>query len=270
MPLPIAGSPQNQSKLSVRKNGPAIFFSSAEDRRPTRCCLTAPAFVWLVGRVIRALIFDFDGLIIDTETPLIDALAAIHERAGYAYSRTSSLGLVGHVGIKFDPWTAFGPNADRAALEKEHHHLYREMCGHQPILPGVLDYLNGAKSRGLKLGVASNSSHRHVDGHLTRLSLIDFFDLIRCRDDVQRTKPEPDLYLAALAHFGCAPTEAIAFEDSAPGTVAARTAGVWTVAVPNPSTHQHNFSAAHLVVTSLAAQPLAALIDRFTTGVSSC
>ena len=247
-----------------------VSFSSTEDPGPTGCCLTAPAFVWLVGRVIRALIFDFDGLIVDTETPLIDALAAIHERAGHAYSRTGALGLVGHVGVKLDPWTAFGPDADRAALEKEHHLLYREMCGRQPILPGVLDYLNRAKSRGLKLAIASNSSHRHVDGHLTRLGLLDLFDLIRCRDDVQRTKPEPDLYLATLAHFGCAPTGAIAFEDSAPGTVAARTAGLWTVAVPNPSTHRHDFSAAHLVVQSLAAQPLAALIDRFTTGVSSC
>jgi beta-phosphoglucomutase-like phosphatase (HAD superfamily) len=108
-----------------------------------------------------------------------------------------------------------------------------------------------------------------VDGHLTRLGLLDLFDLIRCRDDVQRTKPEPDLYLATLAHFGCAPTGAIAFEDSAPGTVAARTAGLWTVAVPNPSTHRHDFSAAHLVVQSLAAQPLDALLDRFTNEVNN-
>jgi len=114
---------------------PGHFPSAARRTRSDGCCLTAPAFVWLVGRVIRALIFDFDGLIVDTETPLIDALAAIHERAGHAYSRTGALGLVGHVGVKLDPWTAFGPDADRAALEKEHHLLYREMCGRQPILP---------------------------------------------------------------------------------------------------------------------------------------
>jgi HAD superfamily hydrolase (TIGR01509 family) len=216
--------------------------------------------------VIRALIFDFDGLIIDTETPLIDAMAVMHERAGHAYSRDGALSLVGHVGIEFDPWTAFGPDANRAALEQEHRVLYREMCGRQPILPGVLDYLNEAKSRRLKLGIASNSSHRHVDGHLTRLGLFNFFDLIRCRDDVKRTKPEPDLYLAVLAHFGCSPAEAMAFEDSAPGTVAARTAGLWTVAVPNPSTARHSFSAAHFVVTSLSAQPLATLLDRFVAG----
>jgi HAD superfamily hydrolase (TIGR01509 family) len=143
------------------------------------------------------------------------------------------------------------------------------MCVRQPILPGVLDYLNGAKSRGFRLGIASNSSHRHVDGHLNRLGLLGLFDLIRCRDDVLRTKPAPDLYLAVLANFGCGPAEAIAFEDSAPGAVAARSAGLWTVAVPNPSTQQHDFSAAHLVVASLATQPLAALLNRFSNGVNT-
>ncbi len=231
--------------------------------------MTVALFRWLASSLNRARIVDFAGLITDTETPLSAAMAVIHERAGHAYSRAGALGLVGHVGIEFDPWTAFGPSANRAALEQEHRAIYREMCIRQPILPGVLDYLIAAKSRGLKLGIASNSSHRHVDGHLTRLGLIDLFDLIRCRDDVKRTKPEPDLYLAVLDHFGSAPAEAIAFEDSAPGTVAARTAGLWTVAVPNPSTARHSFSAAHLVVSSLAAQPLATLLDRFATGGSN-
>jgi HAD superfamily hydrolase (TIGR01509 family) len=220
--------------------------------------------------VIRALIFDFDGLIIDTETPLIEARAAIHGRAGHVYSPAGALGLIGHVGIESDPWAAFGPDVERAALEKELQILYREMCSRQPILPGVLDYLGGAKSRGLKLAIASNSSHRHVDGHLTRLGLFALFDLIRCRADVTLTKPAPDLYLAVLAHFGCPPADAIAFEDSAPGTIAARAAGIWTVAVPNPSTQRHDFSAAHLIVPSLASQPLEGLLHRFTSGAGGC
>jgi HAD superfamily hydrolase (TIGR01509 family) len=217
--------------------------------------------------VIRALIFDFDGLVIDTETPLIDAWAAIHERAGLAYARSSAIGLIGHSGIEFDPWSAFGPGANRTALEEEHRLLYREMCLRQPVLPGVRAYLEGARPEGIKLAVASNSSHRHVDGHLARLGLIGFFDLIRCRDDVKQSKPAPDLYISVLDHFGFAPAEAVAFEDSAPGTLAARSAGIWTVAVPNPSTRRHDFSAAHIVVPSLADRPLAELLSRFTSGV---
>src|SRR5664280_2260889 len=91
----------------------------ADDFSPAPRGLTAPPFVWLVGPVIRALIFDFDGLVIDTETPLIDAWAAIHERAGHAYTRADALGLVGHVDIAFDPWTAFGSAADRAPPSRD-------------------------------------------------------------------------------------------------------------------------------------------------------
>lgn len=213
--------------------------------------------------MIRALIFDFDGLIIDTETPLIDAWAAMHQRAGLAYSRDDAHRLVGHVGIDFDPWTAFGPGADRAQLGAEHKRLTRELVAGQPVRPGVRDRLDEARARGLKLGVASNSSHRHVDGHLTRLGLFAGFDLVCCRDDVAAVKPAPDLYLAVTRRFGVAPTEAIAFEDSTAGTLAARSAGLWVVAVPNPSTHEHDFAAAHLVLSSLAAATLPQLLDRF-------
>jgi HAD superfamily hydrolase (TIGR01509 family) len=219
--------------------------------------------------MIRALIFDFDGLIIDTETPLIDAWAALHERAGLSYDRADAHRLVGHVEIDFDPWTAFGPAADREALEVEHRRLTRELTARQPILPGVLAYLQDARGRRLQLGLASNSSHAHVDRHLTRLGLASFFDLTCCREDVAAGKPEPDLYFRAIHHFGVAPSEAIAFEDSTAGTLAARAAGLWTVAVPNPSTHHHDLSAAHLVLSSLAATPLAQLLDRFATAGSS-
>ena len=213
--------------------------------------------------MIRALIFDFDGLIIDTETPLIDAWAALHERAGHAYSRADAHQIVGHVGIEFDPWAAFGPAADRAALEVEHRRLSRDLTARQPILPGVLACLQDARALDLQLAIASNSSHEHVGRHLSRLGLERFFALTCCREDVAAGKPAPDLYLRAIQHFGVAPAEAIALEDSTAGTIAARAAGLWTVAVPNPSTHRHDFSAAHLVLASLAEAPLTELLGRF-------
>jgi len=213
--------------------------------------------------MIRALVFDFDGLILDTETPLIDAWAALHERAGLPYSRVDAHRVVGHVDVAFDPWMAFGPQADRAELERAHRQLARELTARQPVRPGVLACLDEARARGLKLGVASNSGHEHVDRHLTRLGLRPRFDLICCREDVAAGKPAPDLYHRAVRHFGVAPTEAIAFEDSTAGTLAARAAGLWTVAVPNPSTDQHDLGAAHLVLASLADLPPAQLFDRF-------
>lgn len=213
--------------------------------------------------MIRALIFDFDGLILDTETPLIDAWAELHRRAGLPYSRADAHRLVGHVEIDFDPWTAFGPGADRAGLDRAHRQLARELVARQPVRPGVLACLDAAAARGLKLGVASNSGHEHVDRHLNRLGLRARFDLICCREDVAAGKPAPDLYLRAIRAFAVAPGEAIAFEDSAAGTLAARAAGLWTVAVPNPSTGEHDLSAAHLLIPSLADTPLEPLLERF-------
>ena len=174
---------------------------------------TAPFSFRLAGPVIRALIFDFDGLVVDTETPLIDAWAVVHERAGLACSRADALGLVGHVDIEFDPWAAFGPAADRAALDAEHRRLTRELTARQPILPGVLDYLEEGRRRGLKLAVASSSSHDHVERHLTRLGLRTVFDFIACREDVAAAKPAPEIYNLVVRRLALAPHEAIAFED---------------------------------------------------------
>jgi len=213
--------------------------------------------------MIRALVFDFDGLIIDTETPLIDAWAELHRRAGHAYSRNDAHRLVGHVGVAFDPWSAFGSGADRTALGAAHKQLTRELVARQPVLPGVLDCLQAARARGLRLGVASNSSHRHVDGHLARLGLANWFDCTCCREDIVAGKPAPDLYLAILRRFAVGPAEAVAFEDSSAGATAAHRAGLWVVAVPNPSTRGHDFSPAHLVLPSLATMPLDRLLARF-------
>jgi HAD superfamily hydrolase (TIGR01509 family) len=176
---------------------------------------------------------------------------------------------VGHVDIAFDPWTAFGSAADRAELEAEHRRLTRELTARQPILPGVLGYLEEGRRRGLKLAVASNSGHDHVDRHLTRLGLRPFFDFIGCREDVAVGKPAPEIYRLVVRQLALTPPETIAFEDSSAGTLAARSAGIWTVAVPNPSTHRHDLSAAHLVMASLADQPLAELLDRFSTGAKA-
>ncbi len=214
--------------------------------------------------MIHALIFDFDGLMVDTETPLIDAWAALHERAGHAFSRADARRLVGHVDHNFDPWSAFGPAANRAALQAEHRRMYRGLAARQPLLPGVSAVLDEGRRRHLKLAVASNSGHEHVERHLLRLEMLQFFDLICCREDVVAGKPAPEIYHFAVRRLNLAPNEVIAFEDSSAGTIAARAAGVWTVAVPNCSTQHHDFAAAHLVVLTLEAQPLDDLLVRFS------
>jgi HAD superfamily hydrolase (TIGR01509 family) len=214
--------------------------------------------------MIRALVFDFDGLILDTETPLIDSYGDVHLAHGVPFDRAVFLRSVGHADYAFDPWHGFSPHADRAALELERRARKEERIGRQSVLPGVVALLDAARERGLHAGLASNSEHAWVEPYLARLGLLDRFAFLACRDDVASPKPEPDLYKLVLNHLGLRGHEAIAFEDSHTGTLAAKRAGLWTVAAPNVSTAHHDFRHADLRVTSLAQFTLAELIARFS------
>ena len=213
--------------------------------------------------MIRALVFDFDGLILDTETPLIDAYARVHAAHGVPFDRALFLRCVGHADFTFDPWHGFSPHADRAALELERRASKDELLSAQPILPGVVALLDAAQARGFQIGLASNSDHAWVDSHLARLGLFERFAFIACREDVPSPKPEPDLYRHVLNRFGLRGHQAIAFEDSHAGSLAAKRANLWAVAVPNESTAHHDFAHVDLRVPSLAAVTLEGLIATF-------
>ncbi|HEY3754642.1 MAG TPA: HAD-IA family hydrolase [Opitutaceae bacterium] len=212
--------------------------------------------------MLRTLIFDFDGLIIDTESALIDAYAAVHRRHSIPFDRDVFLRSVGHADYSFDPWHAFEKRADRAELELERRMVNKQLDRLLPLLPGVLSLIDAARESGLPLGVASNSRHPHVEGHLGRLGLRDRFAIISCRDDVPSPKPEPDVYRFALNQLGLPPHSAAAFEDSHTGALAAKRAGLYVVTVPNGSTAHHDFSPADWRVRSLTEVGLSALQDR--------
>lgn len=212
--------------------------------------------------MIRALVFDFDGLIIDTESALIEAYADVHARHGVPFDRGVFLRNVGHADYAFDPWRAFDRSADRAALEDERGRRNRERGLALQPLPGVVELIASAERSGLPLAVASNSGHDHVDGHLRRLGLFSRFHCVACREDVKAPKPEPDLYRHAVGRLGVSPHEAVALEDSQTGLLAAHRAGLRTIAVPGASTAHHDFSKADLKVNSLAEVQLATLEKR--------
>lgn len=215
--------------------------------------------------MIRALVFDFDGLILDTETPLIDSYADVHATHGVPFDRAAFLRSVGHADYGFDPWHGFSPHADRPALEIERRKKKDARLRQQHVLPGVVPLLDAARQGGLQVGLASNSEHAWVEGHLARLKLLDRFAFLACREDAASPKPEPDLYRLVLQHFGCRGHEAIAFEDSATGVRAAKRAGLWVVAVPNASTAHHDFAEADLRLGSLAERKLDQLTAEFGT-----
>lgn len=213
--------------------------------------------------MLRALVFDFDGLILDTETPLVDSYAEVHAAHGVPFDRQALLDATGEAEFAFDPWHGFSPHADRAALELERRTRKNELTLRQPIMPGVVPLLAAAEAAGLRLGVASNSTHSWVDTHLERLGLLDRFEFLACRGDAPSPKPDPDLYRLVLHRFGLRGHEAVALEDSHTGVRAAKRANLWAVAAPNGATAHQDFSDADLRVTSLAEVALDDLLVRF-------
>jgi HAD superfamily hydrolase (TIGR01509 family) len=213
--------------------------------------------------MIRSLVFDFDGLILDTESALIRAYADVHASHGVPFDEAVFLRSVGHADYSFDPWHAFEKRADRAALETERQQRNHEQNLRLTVLPGIVALLDAARDAGLRIALASNSSHVHCEGHLKRLQLFDRFSFLACREDVASPKPEPDLYRLVLNQLGLRPQEAIAFEDSHTGSLAAKRAGLWCVVAPNPSTAHHDFAHVDLKMKSLADCTLADLTGRF-------
>jgi HAD superfamily hydrolase (TIGR01509 family) len=213
--------------------------------------------------MLRALIFDFDGLILDTESALIRSYADVHNAHGMPFDHARFLRAVGHADFTFDPWADFPADHDRVALESERQ---RTKIGRLELLaplPGVIDLLDEARAAAVPIAVASNSEHTWVEPHLARLGLLDRFAFIACREDVRAPKPEPDLYKLVLENFGLRGHEAIAFEDSHAGSLAAKRAHLWCVAAPGPSTAHHDFAHTDLRVASLAEVTLPSLRQRF-------
>jgi HAD superfamily hydrolase (TIGR01509 family) len=164
----------------------------------------------------------------------------------------------------FDPYKLLeqktGKAIDRSKLESTRFAREMALCYAQPILPGVVDTILAAKDRGFKLAVASSSSRAWVVGHLDRLGLLPFFEFIHTADDVERTKPDPELFNLALASLDLRPQEAVVFEDSPNGVAAAKAAGIFVVAVPNELTRQLPLEHADIILNSLVEATLDTII----------
>ncbi len=196
----------------------------------------------------RALILDFDGLIVDTEMPGYLAWQEVYEAEGAHLEIADWLNAVGYV-AGFDPrahlTTLTGRTFDWTALDGQISQRARELILAQPVLPGVVALIENGRRLGYRLGVASNSTADWVVPNLERLGLRDFFETVCTVDTVARPKPQPDVYLGALAALGISTAAgSYAFEDSMPGVQAAKAAGLRVVAVPNPLTRHQDLSMA--------------------------
>jgi HAD superfamily hydrolase (TIGR01509 family) len=218
---------------------------------------------------IKALIFDFDGLILDTETPEYEVWQNIYREHGFELPHEEWGKIIGGYGLSaFDAAEHLAllleGRLDSVSLRDRHRSESAALYLLQPILPGVMDYLHQSKRLGLRLAIASSSEHAWVDTHARRLGILDNFDHIICADDVGvgRTKPNPDLFLLALKRLKVRANEAIVFEDSPNGVKAARSAGIFVVAVPNAVTALLPLENANLTLRSLADLSLSDLLDK--------
>jgi HAD superfamily hydrolase (TIGR01509 family) len=214
--------------------------------------------------MIKALIFDFDGLILDTEITMFQTWQEIFQTYGLSLSMQEWAGFLGHSADPEEPYIALEQHLNRP-IDREALHSMRvkhegELLQFQEALPGVEALIHEAKSNGMKLAVASSSDRNWVTKHLSRLDLIAYFDVIKCAEDVMHTKPHPDLYIAALEALEIDADQAIVLEDSINGLKAAKAAGIFCVAVPNKITSQLQTPDADVILNSLKGITLERLI----------
>jgi HAD superfamily hydrolase (TIGR01509 family) len=215
--------------------------------------------------MIRAIVFDFDGLILDTEEPVYRSWLEVYEAHGEELPFERWVQIVGSTTTGFHPQhhleERLGRSLPKEVLDRR---IGRrtELVLAQKLLPGVVQHIDQAKALGLKVGVASSSTADWVRGHLSRLGILEKFDCLRCRDDVANAKPEPDLYIAVLECLGVTASEAIAIEDSPNGVTAAKRAGLRCVAIPNSITAKLDLSRADVLLGSLAEISLTDLLKR--------
>jgi len=214
--------------------------------------------------VFRALILDFDGLILDTETAVFRSWERVYEESGIELPMDLWFGAIGSDDSSYDPLAYLlerRPGLEIGALhERRRAHRNEVLAGLAP-LPGVVERLDEARERGLRLAVASSSEREWVEGHLGRLGLLDRFHALRCKEDVPRVKPDPALFRDAALALGVDASLAVAFEDSPHGVAAARGAGLRCVAVPGPMTASLDFARAHLRLASLAERRLDEILE---------
>lgn len=222
--------------------------------------------------MIKLIIFDFDGLILDTETPDFVSWQEIYSEHGVVLTLDAWAHCIGARAGVFDPIAHLasltGIHPDRDSIEARRRSRFHQLVEEETLRPGVLEYLDSAPSLGVQLAVASSATREWVEGHLTRFGILDRFDCIKCVEDVEHAKPEPDLFLAACRALRVGPQEAIVLEDSPNGLLAANRAGIFAVAVPNSVTASLHLGHADLTVPSLLDCPLGDLIVRVNETVT--
>lgn len=216
--------------------------------------------------MINALLFDFDGLLVDTETPALESWQVIYAE----YGLSLSLELFQHALGTSHGFNALdhleellGRPINRAAVAARRRAIKTALSASQPLLPGAATILAQAQSLSMPCAVASSSDRAWVEGWLAHHNIRPFFACVHTADDVAYTKPAPDLFLSAAACLQVTPANCLVFEDSSNGILAARAAGMRCVVIPGAITQQLRLPQGDLMLPTLHALPLRDLLALF-------
>jgi HAD superfamily hydrolase (TIGR01509 family) len=203
-----------------------------------------------------AILFDFDGVLVDTEWAIYQAWKRTFEGHGQhlpldVYTRC--------IGTDFNTWSPkthleelTGKAFDWHDLDARRQQEILSDLEHEKPMHGVTEVLDAAAARAMPCAVVSSSSHQWVDGWLEKLGLAHRFRTTVCRGDAPRIKPAPDLFLAAARRLDADPAACLVIEDSLNGMKAAHAAGMEVWIVPNRVTAGIDFTGTSRVLTSLA------------------
>ena len=217
--------------------------------------------------MLQAIVFDFDGTILETEGPDYQSWQEIFHAHGSELSLDTWIHCVGGTPADFDPFAILerqtGVALDRATTHQARRKRVLALIEQEPPMPGVEALIAAAQAAGIRLAVASSSSRDWVEGNLARLKLRHHFQAVHTANDVERIKPDPALYRLAADSLGTQPDQTLAIEDSRTGMLAAKGAGLRCLVVPNSVTQFSDFSLADLRLGSLADLTPHELFARF-------
>lgn len=235
----------------------------------TACGLTAGELHRLAARLlelpIEAVVFDFDGLLMDTETTMVESWRTEWAHHGLELDLADGF-WPGHGGDttedRYARLAALVPDFDREASHARRMAYRNRLHESLEFRPGIHGWLLEARDLGLKLAIASSSARSWVVGHLERVGALGLFDVIATGDEVATHKPDPAIYLLALERLGLPGTAAAAVEDTPHGVAAAAAAGMATIAIPNPYVETAAVAAADLALDSAAELALGEVLVR--------
>ena len=204
---------------------------------------------------MEALIFDFDGTIIESEGPDFQTWQEIFADHGAELPLAQWIGYIGTAAGTFDPYRLLaelsGRHVDKEAIRAVRRQRFRQLVSQQPLRPGVAALLDAAASSGIPMAIASSSTRDWVDWNLEQRDLRRHFRFVHTVNDVKQGKPDPELYLMTVAALGVRAAATVAIEDSYNGMIAAKRAGLTCIVAPNVLTQGIDFTEADLVVASL-------------------